>query len=423
MNQLRNNQIKAIHESLSNDFDSGIHYHATGSGKSWIAMHIILQFNEKYPKSNIIWICEKKSILIEQFNIKNLRERDFGEIFHKFNILNYSNYKLSSWYNSVNSSIFWNKPVLLIINRAFLTSNENYTKIKIPFHLIIHDECHTIVNKTTRQFYDYLLDENNNTNIKVKCIGFSATPNQSYDPFKKIITSYSIYDAFIDNVIVPPKIKWFSCDDIIDYNEIIYLIKKQIDDSKLIYKKIIIWCGMIDLCINMASLYSRYFEDYLICLDTSKNIDGYSNYNDFEKIEKQAILFCAAKHREGSDIKNLDCCIFLDKVENRCPKVFLQCIGRVLRMDKSKLKTFGLVIDVRAKSSLNICNHMNEYLNLPFDVFPWKYNYEINIHNTKLIRINQLDMIKHDKKNIENIEKFSNSIQDLQKLFIRKINE
>ena len=24
-------------------------------------------------------------------------------------------------------------------------------------------------------------------------------------------------------------------------------------------------------------------------------------------------LFCACKHREGSDIKNLDCCIFLDK--------------------------------------------------------------------------------------------------------------
>ena len=53
--------------------------------------------------------------------------------------------------------------------------------------------------------------------------------------------------------------------------------------------------------------------------------------------EKDAILFCACKHREGSDIKNLDCCIFLDKVENRNPKTFIQCIGRVLRKDK-KLK-------------------------------------------------------------------------------------
>jgi superfamily II DNA or RNA helicase len=56
---LRPNQIKAINESISNDFDSGIHYHATGSGKSWIAMHIILEYYMKYPTQNIIWICEK----------------------------------------------------------------------------------------------------------------------------------------------------------------------------------------------------------------------------------------------------------------------------------------------------------------------------------------------------------------------------
>ena len=72
MNTLRPNQIRAITESIDNDFTSGIHYHATGTGKSWIAMNIILEFYKKYPKYNVIWICEKKSILIEQFNIKNL---------------------------------------------------------------------------------------------------------------------------------------------------------------------------------------------------------------------------------------------------------------------------------------------------------------------------------------------------------------
>ena len=29
------------------------------------------------------------------------------------------------------------------------------------------------------------------------------------------------------------------------------------------------------------------------------------------------ILFCANKHREGSDIRNLDGCLFLDRVKNR----------------------------------------------------------------------------------------------------------
>ena len=389
MHNLRSNQIKAINESLSDDFKSGIHYHATGSGKSWIAIHIILQFYNKYPKSNILWICEKKSILIEQFNIKNLKERNFNHIFQKYNILNYSNFKLSNWYNSVNSAIYWDKPVLLIINRAFLTSNDKYKKIKLPFHLIIHDECHTIVNKSTRDFYDFIL---NHCNIP-KCIGFSATPNLEYEPYKNIITSYSIYDAFIDDVIVPPKIKWFTCDDIIEYEEIISLIKKEIDNSDLLYRKIIIWCGMINLCIDMGKLCSKYFDDYLISIDTSKRIDGYATYEEFNDLEEKGILLCAAKHREGSDIKNLDACIFLDKVEKRCPKVFLQCIGRVLRIDKRNLKKYGLVIDVRAKSSLMICNQLNQYLNLPQDVFPWTYHYKIHNHNNKLIKINELNMI------------------------------
>ena len=420
-NNLRPNQIKAIDTSVSNDFKSGIHYHATGSGKSWIAMYIILQYYNKYPKNNIMWICEKKSILIEQFNIKNLKERDFNHIFQKYNILNFSDFKLGEWYNSVNSGSYWNKPVLLIINRAFLTSNNKYKKIKLLFHLIIHDECHTIINKTTREFYEYIL----NKNIRIKCIGFSATPNLTYEPYTDIISSYSIYDAFLDNVIVPPKIKWFSCDDILHYHEIIYLIYNEINNSNLPYKKIIIWCGMINLCIDMAKLCTDYFHNYLICVDTSKNFDGYGTYEDFDKIEKMAILFCAAKHREGSDIKNLDCCVFLDKVENRCPKVFLQCIGRVLRLDKKNNKKYGLVIDVRAKSSLMICNHLNQYLNLPNDVYPWIYNYEVVIHNQKMIKINDLNMTKHNINNKFYQDSCSleipNSIEELKKLFIRDI--
>ena len=430
MNPLRPNQIKAIQESISNDFDSGIHYHATGSGKSWIAMNLIIEFYERYPRSNILWICEKKSILIEQFNKTNLRERNFDTIVKKYNLLNYSENKLSTWYNSVNSSVFWNKPFLLIINRAFLTSNDKYKKIKVPFHLIIHDECHTIANKTTREFYEYILQQ---TPLP-KCIGFSATPNITYDPFKKTITSYSIYDAFIDKVIVPPKIQWYSCDELLNYEEMVQLIKKEVEKPELIYKKIIVWCGMIELCTQMARLFSLYMEPdgYMICMDTSRNKDGYFTYEDFDKRESKAILFCAAKHREGSDIKHLDCCVFLDKVENRCPKVFLQCIGRVLRKDKEYLKKFGLVIDVRAKNSLTICNHLNQYLNLPFDAFPWSYHYHLSIQNKKMVRINELNMIDYQKKakakesreesdEIDKLPEIIHTKEELAKLFVREI--
>jgi len=37
-----------------------------------------------------------------------------------------------------------------------LTSQDKYKNIKIPIHLIIHDECHTIVNKSSQLFYDYM---------------------------------------------------------------------------------------------------------------------------------------------------------------------------------------------------------------------------------------------------------------------------
>lgn len=422
---LRNNQINAIDVSLENDFESGIHFHATGTGKSWIGIKIIEVFNEKYPKNNIMWICEKKSILIEQFNKNNIKERNFTNIIQKFNILNFSEFKLNDWYNSVNTAIFWNKPVLFIINRAFLVSNEKYKKIKLPFHLIIHDECHTITNETTRLFYDYIL---NNNNIIPKCIGFSATPNLEYKPFQKILSSYSIYNAFIDNVIVQPKIKWFTCDEILSQIEILLLIQNLIiNNNKIYYKKIIVWCGMIELCEKIADLWSNYFKNYLICIDTSKEIKKYSTYNDFEKANSLAILFCACKHREGSDIKNLDCCIFLDKVENRCPKVFVQCIGRVLRLDKTGNKKYGLIIDVKAKNSYTICNNINSYLNLPENIFPWHYNYKTFQLNNKLIKINTLKMIANntdilitDNENI-NYNNYKYEIEDVKKLFIRPI--
>ena len=34
MIKLRQNQIDALQKSIDNDFESGIHYHATGTGKS-----------------------------------------------------------------------------------------------------------------------------------------------------------------------------------------------------------------------------------------------------------------------------------------------------------------------------------------------------------------------------------------------------
>ena len=179
---LHNNQKYAIQQSINNDFETGIHYHATGTGKSWTAMMILLEYHIRYKKNNIFWICERKDILQQQFNSNELKNRNFTKILKSFNVLDFTNYKLENWYNSINSSIFWNKPFLCIINRAFLTSQNKYKKIKLPIHLVIHDECHSVENKTTNDFYKWLLEINNKTS---KIIGFSATPEMIF-PFENV---------------------------------------------------------------------------------------------------------------------------------------------------------------------------------------------------------------------------------------------
>ena len=65
---LRNNQSHAIACSIENDFASGVHFQATGTGKSWIALHLALAFNQRYPHANLLWLCEQKSILSELVN-------------------------------------------------------------------------------------------------------------------------------------------------------------------------------------------------------------------------------------------------------------------------------------------------------------------------------------------------------------------
>ena len=77
----------------------------------------------------------------------------------------------------------------------------------------------------------------------------------------------------------------------------------------------------------MYDLWKNIYPDFTVCIDTSKNVNQ-NNFDVFKNINNNAFLFCAAKHREGSDIKNLDGCIFLDKVTKRTPKTFLQCIGK-----------------------------------------------------------------------------------------------
>ena len=127
---LRLNQYRAVNESVNNNFLSGVHCHATGTGKSWIALELIIEYDNRNNKSPnlIFWLCEQKSILIEQFNIKTLKEKGYDQIFDQFNILNYTEKKPRKWYEEIDTKFSSSsKSTLVVINRSFLVSGKNPT--------------------------------------------------------------------------------------------------------------------------------------------------------------------------------------------------------------------------------------------------------------------------------------------------------
>ena len=110
---------------------------------------------------NVVWICERKDVLVQQFSKDVLKERNFDKVLQKFIVIDIVEKKNDKWFDSCNASHFWGKPFLCIVNRCFLTSKNRYQSIKSKIDLVIHDECHSIENKTTQDFYQWLLTDNN----------------------------------------------------------------------------------------------------------------------------------------------------------------------------------------------------------------------------------------------------------------------
>ena len=367
--ELRENQIKAF-EIIEYKIYTGIHCQATGCGKSYIIIRYIHKcFLEYGEKTKIILFTERCSILSDLFGFTNNDNKPNKEKLEKWkkdgigdltkiNILNCVTNKNKLWFEELNKNIN-----LIVINRAFLTTTD-YNKID-KLNMILHDECHNTTSKQCNDFLHYF----HNKNIPI--IGFSATPlrtgkNDLEELCKiygennklKLLTNYNMLYSITKNLILPPEFYWYEIDNKInDKND------NQISDyelgvvldilNKLIplmpYKKIVAWCGTID----RTRLWKKRIEEnykqrvnmlnFNFYIDTSK--DSNEDYKNFYESDGCSILFCANKHREGSDIKKLDACIFLDGVKNRGCIPFIQAIGRVLRIDKEKNKKCGIIIE------------------------------------------------------------------------------
>ena len=70
---------------------------------------------------------------------------------------------------------------------------------------------------------------------------------------------------------------------------------------------------------NNPDIPINEFKDFTFYIDHSQIKKGMTenNYENFKICKGNSIIFCANKHREGSDIPKLDCCIFIDFVKNR----------------------------------------------------------------------------------------------------------
>jgi hypothetical protein len=371
----RINQEYSINRLNNKGLQTGIECQATGVGKTYIILYYLNYMIDKYSYPKIILFTERVNIFNDLFdfniywdkknkiynNSKILEWKKSGICdLTKYNIYNLVTDKIKDWYNFLNKE---NKNCIIVINRAFLTKNELYKNIN-NLDLILHDECH---NATSKQCYNFLKYFKNKG---TKIVGFSATPlrtgnnqlnklseiyNNDIDNKINLLSDFSFIKAIENNLIVEPIFNWFPFNNInkdeiddIDIKTILSCLEEKLIDCK--YKKIIAWCRYIHITtLWIEKLYqsiNKYNElkNLRFYIDTNYNGKyNFGSYDDFKKIDSNGIMFCAQKHREGSDIKNLDACIFLDKVKSRTPLLFIQSIGRVLR--KNEDKNFGYIFD------------------------------------------------------------------------------
>ena len=355
-------QTDAVETSVRNNFESGTHAHATGSGKSIIGHSIVREFASRNKGVLMFWLCEQVDVVAQTFAKRASRD---GLL-----VCDLVKNKKRDWWSTVQSALCWKKPVLVIVNRAFLVSQARYTKIVKPVGLVVHDECHTAAGDTTKAFYSWLKENNPSVSI----IGLSATPplagEGACDELSNVLTRFSIYDAAMSGVIVPLRMSW--CDNakndlsLTDMAEITSGIAEKHGVTKMI-----VWCGTIAFCNEAAREWRDMFPDSLIAVDTSRSTDEFATYDEFYNCKK-GILFCAAKHKEGSDIPGLQMGVFVDGVEERGSTVFVQCAGRVLRRSTDgSHKPYGIILDLKARDGLELCDRVGTYLQLPPGAMPW----------------------------------------------------
>lgn len=333
--KLRPNQLKARKNMSTQDFKSGIHSQIMGAGKSIIIIDTIQQhFNMHRENKIYIITTERIDILQKMFFAHNKLNMDHLNEWKHNNIFDYEQFEFIDGINNKNlrfdSIKPKDKPILLIINNAYLRINNNYKNLN-DVTLVLSDECHSVSgpqNYNMLKWFKY--------NDHASIIGFSATPlRQTKNSAKQlidiysidgkhlnIISNYTLIDALKDGIVLP--FKHVIIEPKLDGNKlkddfIKFIVTKYIkENDELPYKKGVGWSRRITDANHISDIIKQAVPEF----DVYKHHSETSNedFDTFCDKSNNSFLQCVNCCKEGSDIKNLDFAIYLDGVKKRSKK-------------------------------------------------------------------------------------------------------
>jgi hypothetical protein len=443
----RKNQTRAIDETKNQNYISGVHDQIMGAGKTFIILKLIWEHYKKYGGNQIYpIICYRQEILKDLFFDKdNNVDENKKALWEKYDIIDLDKFRIIDKINNKDKEVknSKTKPNILLVNTDFLraidkaNNNDELDYYVFDYDRIAYitlDECHGI---SANNLYDIL--KKIKYEHKKHIIGFSATVlrdgaekklvdifSSDLDKNEKnkrlnIISRYDFMDAIRDNIIVPPYYTIMEVNKTVknkignSNKEIIENVLKELFE-KLPYKKIICWCRTIQQMKEYYDFFKKIFKDYKIyCSSSHDDIlrDKY-NINDKEFFDSNgmSIMICVNRFREGSDIKNLDMGVYLDRVKKRTILVAMQTSGRVLRVDKLGKKTHGFIIDCLINDNTDkieiltarlILSYYNKILSLADDDIDNKKN----LDNYKVL-LNKISESEYDEKEKELTVKLDN---------------
>ncbi len=389
---LRKQQKDVVKNLRIYKFNSGIVSQIMGAGKSFsillsINSHYKHQIEEKKPTNNLYLILTERTEILKSWFFKKQLDDEQNEKYvynterFKFwkdnKIIDMDEFDLyenviekNSMIGKINKSS--NKPIIYIVNNAYLKTGDKYKQIeKNKLKLVLVDECHCVSGKE-----NYIMLKHFRYDLGSSIIGFSATPLRPTKLAEKylldifgqgmevvnnklnIISEYNLMDALVDDIVLPfyqtiiyPKIKdgkivgTSTNPNDITITKIIenYVV----NNPYLPYKKCVIWVRNISKINDTGSYYKAIKlavgDKFQVRRSYSKSGENecLDEINEFTQDERNSLLLCVNRVKEGSDIPNVDCAIFLDAVKNRSILVSLQSIGRVMRPDADKKKKYA----------------------------------------------------------------------------------